>query len=328
MASFDGTPIDVDVTLPATGDGPFPTVVMLHGFGGSKTGFQSTDPSARQRLNSTALAQRGYAVVTPSIRGFGRSCGAPDSRTPDCASGYIRLADQRYEARDVQELLGRLVDQRVADPERLGVTGESYGGGISMSLAYLKDRIRRPDGTYVPWRSPGGRELSIAASAPIIPWSDLASALVHNGRGPRPDEGRERPGGRAAVGRRPATRRQRLVARGIYRLTRNQRGRVRFQLNANGYRLVAGHSVKLELLGQDAPSFRPSRTAFSVGVELTALQIPSRERAPGLAGPPASEPCGGEYAGRTFVMTAGGRSRSRTCPIASKPTQPPDGAGD
>lgn len=69
------------------------------------------------------------------------------------------------------------------------------------------------------------------------------------------------------------------MARGVYRLTRNRRGQVRFQLNANGYRLARDHSVKLELLGQDAPSYRPSRTAFSVRAELTALQIPTRERA-------------------------------------------------
>jgi predicted acyl esterase len=129
VPSFDGTPIDVDVTLPATGDGPFPTLVMLHGFGGSKGAYTSADPAAGRRYNSTAFAQRGYAVVTPSIRGFGRSCGTPSSRTPDCANGYIRLADQRYEARDVQELLGRLVDQRVADPTRLAVTGRATAAG-------------------------------------------------------------------------------------------------------------------------------------------------------------------------------------------------------
>ena len=37
VPSFDGVPLDVDVTLPATGDGPFPTIVMMHGWGGSKT---------------------------------------------------------------------------------------------------------------------------------------------------------------------------------------------------------------------------------------------------------------------------------------------------
>jgi hypothetical protein len=40
---------------------------------------------------------------------------------------WIHLADQRYEARDSQHLLGLLVDQRVAKRGALGVTGISYG---------------------------------------------------------------------------------------------------------------------------------------------------------------------------------------------------------
>lgn len=44
VPSWDGTPMDVDVSLPATGDGPFPTIVMLHGLGQSKTLFESTTP--------------------------------------------------------------------------------------------------------------------------------------------------------------------------------------------------------------------------------------------------------------------------------------------
>ena len=49
VPSFDGVPLDVDVWLPATGDGPFPTIVMLHRFGGSKTDFQGPDAAATTR---------------------------------------------------------------------------------------------------------------------------------------------------------------------------------------------------------------------------------------------------------------------------------------
>jgi len=42
--SFDGVPLDVDVTLPPSGEGPFPTIVMMHGWGGSKTDFESSAP--------------------------------------------------------------------------------------------------------------------------------------------------------------------------------------------------------------------------------------------------------------------------------------------
>ena len=160
VPSFDGVPLDVDVWLPATGDGPFPTIAMLHGFGGSKTAFEGGDPA----YNAAFFARNGYAVVAPSARGFGRSCGVPDSRTGACTRGWIHLDDQRYEARDVQWLLAKLVDQLVARPDQLGVTGISYGGGTTMELAMLADRIRRPDGVTESWQSPDGVPLHIAAA--------------------------------------------------------------------------------------------------------------------------------------------------------------------
>jgi dienelactone hydrolase len=131
VPSFDGVPLDVDVWLPATGDGPFPTIAMLHGFGGSKQDFEGPLPAG---YNAAYFAQRGYAVVLPSARGFGRSCGVPDSRTAGCERVWSHLDDQRYEARDVQWLLAKLVDQLVARPDQLGVTGISDGGGASLEL--------------------------------------------------------------------------------------------------------------------------------------------------------------------------------------------------
>ena len=62
------------------------------------------------------------------------------------------------------------------------MTGDSYGGGQSLMLAALRDRMMIPDGRLVPWRSPVGRRLQVAAAAPVIPWSDLVSAAAPNGR--------------------------------------------------------------------------------------------------------------------------------------------------
>src|SRR3954462_4428371 len=62
VASFDGTPLDVDVTLPATGDGPFPTILLLHGLGQTKAAFEG--PGGDPSYNSVRFAQLGYAVVT------------------------------------------------------------------------------------------------------------------------------------------------------------------------------------------------------------------------------------------------------------------------
>jgi predicted acyl esterase len=213
VPSWDGTPLDADVTLPPTGKGPYPTIVMLHGWGNDKTGFESTDEIGKgynagaglykpptYHYNTDYYARQGYAVLTYSARGKGASCGgggAPRAQlqTGPCGTGFIRLADQRYEVRDTQYLLGLLVDQRISAPGRIGVTGISYGGGQSLELAYLKDRIRcsgesrphdpcsgRPADSFVRWTSPRGVPLSITASHPRWFWSDLVSALMPNGR--------------------------------------------------------------------------------------------------------------------------------------------------
>jgi hypothetical protein len=180
-ASFDGTPIDVDVTLPPSGDGPFPTILLLHGLGGTKTSFE--DPNGDRAYNNWFFAQHGYAVVTPTARGFGNSCGAPASRTAGCEAGWTRLGDIRYEVRDIQTLVGRLVDEGVVKPDAIGSTGISYGGGFSTMLAFLKDRVRLPDGGYAPWTSPKGTRISLAAAWPRWLWSNGESIFTRNGRG-------------------------------------------------------------------------------------------------------------------------------------------------
>lgn len=217
IPSWDGVPLDVDVTLPATGAGPFPTIVMLHGFGSEKKDFESknpegegAEPSANEiyDYNNDYFAQHGYAVVNYTARGFGKSCGLSESTTAACAAhGFIHLVDQRYEARDTQYLLGLLAEEGVAEAGKLGVTGISYGGGQSIELAYLKNRIRcagpadtgevggvyqgkgvnpcagEPENAFVPWTTPNGAtKLEINAAYARWPWSDIANSLNPNGR--------------------------------------------------------------------------------------------------------------------------------------------------
>jgi hypothetical protein len=194
VPSFDGVPLDVDVTLPATGEGPWPTLAMLHGFPGDKTAFEAIDDAGDQEghapladrwrfhRNDVFYAHRGYAVVTYSARGFGRSCGTSSSRGPGCERGWTHLFDQRYEARDTQHLLGVLVDEGIAQAGGLGVTGSSGGSAQALELAFLRNRIRLPDGRFAVWRSPTGRRLAIGAAFPTWPSYDVVAGLVPNGR--------------------------------------------------------------------------------------------------------------------------------------------------
>jgi len=174
VESFDGVPIDVNIAFPAAGDGPYPLVMMFHGYSGGKMNFDDM-----QRW----LA-KGYAVFSMTNRGFHESCGTELAKAadPDCAtSGFVRLDDTRYEVRDAQLFAGRLVDEGLVQPAKIAATGGSYGGGMSMSLAALKNRTMMPDGSLVPWTSPGGTPISLAVAVPSIPWTDLAYALAPNG---------------------------------------------------------------------------------------------------------------------------------------------------
>src|SRR3954452_16907327 len=170
ILSWDGIPLDVSVAFPpapadGSADGPYPVIGIYHGWGGTKVGLIGADA---QR----ALA-RGYAVFTMTDRGWGGSCGRALISDPRCAGkGYIRLMHNAYEVRDAQYALGQLADDGAIGPQRIGATGGSYGGGISIALGALKTRVQLPDGSLAPWTSPLGKPMRIARTGPELPRRD------------------------------------------------------------------------------------------------------------------------------------------------------------
>ncbi|MHB8242407.1 MAG: acetylxylan esterase [Solirubrobacteraceae bacterium] len=180
VPSFDGTPIDIAMAFPAESgaDNNYPVIGIYHGWGGSKIVPSS---SSVQRW-----VTQGYAVFSISDRGWGSSCGSPSKpantvKAAPCEHGWIHLMSRKYEVRDVQTLLGKLADEGLINPQQIGATGGSYGGGMSLQLGSLKDRVELLNGELVPWESPGGKAMKIAATAPEYPWSDIATALQPNG---------------------------------------------------------------------------------------------------------------------------------------------------
>ena len=163
---------------------------MLHGWGGSKTNFESSLAGGRlQQHTSSRAGVRGSQLHRARLRRLLRRSAAADHSGP-CGKGYIHLADTRYEARDTQYLLGLLADQGIVKPQAIGVTGVSYGGGQSMELAFLRDQIRRLDGTLAPWRSPDGSPSDRRRVPPL--------AVVRPDRRPAPQRPLPRHPGRAA----------------------------------------------------------------------------------------------------------------------------------
>lgn len=150
-SDVDGTLLDVGVQVPH-GAGPHPLVVLIHGYGGSRS--SSGDIAAR-------LLDAGYAVLRYSTRGFGDSWG------------QVNLVDRHVEIRDLRSIVGQVVDHRVLrlDPDAVAITGASYGGGHSW-LATLEPTFPTPRGASV----------RIRTVVPIVGWSDLLQSLVPNGR--------------------------------------------------------------------------------------------------------------------------------------------------
>ncbi|GAA2420534.1 CocE/NonD family hydrolase [Streptomyces glaucus] len=140
----DGVRLDTSYFTAGPG-GRRPAVLLAHGFGGSKDDV---------RQQAERLAEDGYAVLTWSARGFGKS------------TGRIGLNDPDGEVADVSRLIDWLARQpqvaldRSGDP-RVGVAGASYGGAVALLAAGHDDRVD--------------------AIAPAITYWNLADALFPNG---------------------------------------------------------------------------------------------------------------------------------------------------
>jgi dipeptidyl aminopeptidase/acylaminoacyl peptidase len=116
----DGLELDGVLILPpgrTRADGPFPLVMLLHGGPYWRSG---DDLQLGWGLPGQWLATAGYAVFFPNPRG-GLGHGAEFART---VRGAVGVADWP----DVESGLDRLVDEGVADPERLALGGWSQGG--------------------------------------------------------------------------------------------------------------------------------------------------------------------------------------------------------
>ncbi|WP_341717862.1 alpha/beta fold hydrolase [Micromonospora sp. FIMYZ51] len=150
-------PIDLDTTLylprDAAAGREVPAVLLAHGFGGTKDSVRS---------DAEEFADRGYAVLTWTARGFGRS------------GGQIHLDNPDYEVRDAQRLLDWLAERpevrtdAAGDP-RVGVVGGSYGGALALLLAAQDQRVD--------------------AIVPMITWNDLARSFLPENTGAAPTDG-------------------------------------------------------------------------------------------------------------------------------------------
>ena len=71
---------------------------------------------------------------------------------------------------------------------------------------------------------------------------------------------------------------QRLISRGVWRIgaaEENATTTITFQLHGNGYEFPAGDTVKLQLLGRDAPYYRASNGTFAIEASNVTVTLPT-----------------------------------------------------
>jgi putative CocE/NonD family hydrolase len=143
--------LDARVYIPDGVVSPAPVIVIIPPYGGSKD-------SGLVTVLANDFATAGYVVLTPSMRGFGNSDGLVTFAGPN-------------EVNDVKTMIQAMQNGSIGDSpsvavpvsslSKFGVTGASYGGGMSFEIMR----------THV---------AGLAAVAPIIGWTDLYQALSPN----------------------------------------------------------------------------------------------------------------------------------------------------
>ena len=142
----EGTRLAGDLYLPAGFDPgeKHPAVVLCHGWGGTKAHVASTGLPQR-------LADAGYVVLAFDYRGWGESDGRvvvldslPKERTEATVRAKVirEVVDPFDEAWDICHAMDFIEGEPGVDPERIGLWGSSYGGGLVVWMAAHDARVR------------------------------------------------------------------------------------------------------------------------------------------------------------------------------------------
>lgn len=113
------------------GKGPFPLIFMFHGYVDPKE-YTTLDYSLRY---ADALAEEGYIVLHPNLRGYAPSPSANNSLGVGDTIDALNLISLVRQQAGSDGLL------KTADKERIGLWGHSMGGGIVLRILVIDKDI-------------------------------------------------------------------------------------------------------------------------------------------------------------------------------------------
>lgn len=107
------------------GEGPFPVVILNHGYIPPARYWSGADTWRAAEY----LSSRGYLTLSPDFRGWGQS---------DSGENYFRTGILI----DALNLVGSIASIPQADPNRVGMWGHSMGGGAATKAITVDPRIK------------------------------------------------------------------------------------------------------------------------------------------------------------------------------------------
>jgi hypothetical protein len=121
--SLDGTPLAAFLYTPDSGSGPFPAIVLSHGFGAVKE-----------------MALDRYADVFCAA---GFACLVYDHRNTGSSGGTLRgEIDPWQQISDMRDAITYVGSRAEVDTDRIGLWGTSFSGGHSLVVAATDRRVK------------------------------------------------------------------------------------------------------------------------------------------------------------------------------------------
>ncbi|WDE07757.1 alpha/beta hydrolase [Thalassomonas viridans] len=117
--AYDGTNLEANIFVPNGEAEHYPAIIFINSWGMNE--YQYLVEAAR-------FAEQGYVVLSYSTRGFGESGGKIATAGPE-------------DIQDVSAAIDFLLNNYPVDVNRIGVSGISYGSGISLLSAAADPRI-------------------------------------------------------------------------------------------------------------------------------------------------------------------------------------------
>lgn len=141
-----GARIHAKYLRPTTASQPHPAVLLFHGYSGNSGDWTDKLGYVAQGYSVAALDCRGQGGLSEDVGGVrgntlnGHIIRGLDQSADDLLFRHIYL--------DCAQLASIVMEMPEVDADRVGVTGGSQGGGLTLACAALEPRIRRAAPVY------------------------------------------------------------------------------------------------------------------------------------------------------------------------------------